>query len=151
MKVREIMSRSAITVSPNSSLHDVWKILYKKHVHGLPVVDSNKILIGIIAEEDILGHLFPRYDEFILDLSSHNFSDIEKKAKEISGVKAKDIMNINVHFVFDDEPIMRGLSKMMIYQVRQLPVINQSKKLVGMISRGDVFDLLFKKYLKNAA
>ncbi len=151
MKVSDIMSRKTITVMLSSSLDEIWKILYKKHVHGLPVVDSKNYLAGIISEEDILARLYPHYDEFILDISTHSFSAMEKKAHELAKIKAEDIMNNNPHSVYDDEPIMRALSKMMIYQVRQLPVVNESKKLVGMISKGDIFDILFKKYLRNAA
>lgn len=151
MKVRDVMSQKTITVTPSSSLNEIWKILYKKHVHGLPVVDNEKHLIGIISEEDILSHLFPDYHDFILDLSSRSFYEIERKTRDLARLKAQDIMNAKVHLIYVDEPIMRALSKMLIYQVRQLPVINQSKKLVGMISKGDIFDNLFKKYLRNAA
>lgn len=151
MKVANIMSKKMHVAQPTSSLSDIWKLIYQKHVHGVPVVDRHHNLLGIVSEEDILVRLYPHYDEFITDFASHNFTDMEKKAKELSRLQAKDVMNKNIHLAHDDEPIMQALSKMFIYEVRQLPVINSNNKLVGIISRGDIFDILFKKYLNNAA
>jgi len=150
MKVKDVMNKQVITVTPSNSVYDVWKIIFKKHIHGVPVVDAKKNLIGSISEEDILSHIYPAYDEFIVDLSTHNFTEIENRAKDLSKAKIKDIVNKNAHHAVEDDALMRILSKMMIYNVRQLPVTDKNKKVVGMISRGDIFDALFTKYLKNA-
>lgn len=143
------MSRKPFTVLPTSPLFEVWKTLYKKGVHGLPVVDKTGKLVGIISEEDILVRLYPSYDEFVLNSSSRSFEGIEQKSKEIVGLRAKDIMSKKVYLTKGDTSIIEALSKMMVYSVRQLPVIDKKNKLIGIISRGDIFDTLFKKYLKR--
>jgi CBS domain-containing protein len=54
-KVHEVMTKNVITISPNDSVDDAVEILVKKRVSLLPVVDSNKKLIGMIHAKDILA------------------------------------------------------------------------------------------------
>lgn len=149
MKVKDAMSRKIITATPKTSVYDVWKILYKKHVHGLPIVDRKNQLLGIVSEEDILRCLYPKYHEFVVDVSSHNYGEIEEKTRELQDRKAEDIMNKKVQFIYEGSPMMKALSKLIIYDLRQLPVLNEKNHLIGMISKGDIFDVLFTKYLKK--
>lgn len=149
MIIKEIMTKVVAKAHPSVALHDVWKLLYKKHVHGVPIIDEKNRLIGIISEEDILTKLYPDYGEAILDMSTRDFSSMEEKSKSVARLKAKDIMNKTVYLTHEDEPVMKALSKMIIYEVRQLPVIDEKKRLIGMVSKGDVFDVIFKKYLRK--
>lgn len=151
MKVHEIMKKDVIMVSPKSSVYDVWKIIYKKNIHGVPVVDAKKTLLGTVSEGDILAHIYPAFDEFITDLSSHNFSDIEERAADLAKAKVSDVINEKPHHAEEGDEVMRVLSKMMIYNLQQLTVTGKNRKVVGIISRSDIFDALFTKYLKNAA
>lgn len=149
MEVKEIMYKHPITVGPNGSISEVWKILYKKGVHGLPVVDGKNKLLGIISEEDILEKLYPKYDEFFLDLAFTDVDEIEKNSQDVSMLQAKDLMAEHIYSIHEDTHIMAALSKMLIYNLRQLPIVDDKNILVGIISKGDVFDVLFRNYLKN--
>jgi CBS domain-containing protein len=149
MEVKEIMYKHPITVESDASISDVWKLLYKKGVHGLPVVDQHNKLLGVISEEDILEKLYPQYDEFFLDLAFTDVDEIEKNSKDISRLTAKDLMAEHIYSIHEDTHIMAALSKMLIYNLRQLPIVDDKNILVGIISKGDIFDILFKNYLKN--
>lgn len=148
MKVKELMSKKVISVFPNASLSSIWKIIFKKNIHGLPVVDKNNTLVGIIAEEDLLAKLYPSYEEYMDDFrSASNFEEMEEKIGEIKRLKAEDVMNKRIYLTRPETPILRALSKMIVRQVRQLPVIDEQRKLIGIVTKGDVFDFLFKNYL----
>lgn len=147
MKVYELMSKKAITVTPEATFAEVWQIIFKENIHGLPVIEEENYLVGIIAEEDILAKLYPSYEEVVDDfVRAANFEEMENKIGELKHLKAKDLMNKKVFTTTPDTPILKALSTMIIRRVRQLPVIDKENKLLGMISKGDVFDHLFESY-----
>jgi len=147
MKVVEVMSVNVITVSPKASIRDLWTAIFKKGIHGIPVVDSKKKLLGIVAEEDLLKPLYPTYENLIEDfVSASDFEEMEGKIDELTKLKAEHVMSKKVIFTRPDTPIMRALSRMIARKVRQLPVISQDNVLIGMITKGDIFDVLFKKH-----
>ena len=155
MQVHEVMSTKITTVSPEASFSSVWQIIFKKGIHGLPVVDKDNKLLGIIAEEDLLSKLYssyrhhPLYEKYLSDVASaKSFEKMEKELKKLTKLRAKDVMNRKVYLTYSEKPILRALSKMMVRRVRQLPVITRKKEVIGMITKGDVFDSLFKKYLR---
>jgi len=148
MRVKQLMSKRVVSVSPKASFTELWKIIFKKGIHGLPVIDKNKILIGIIAEEDLLSKLYPSYQEYVDDFqSATDFEEMEKNIGELKKLRAQDVMNKSIHLTYPETAILQALSKMIIRQVRQLPVIDNEGKLIGIITKGDIFDYLFKNYL----
>lgn len=155
MQVHEVMSAKIITVSPEASFSSVWQIIFKKGIHGLPVVDKDNKLLGIIAEEDLLSQLYssyrlhPFYEKYLSDfVSGESFEEMEKNLKKLKKLRAKNIMNKKVYLTYPEEPMLRALSKMIVRRVRQLPVITKKKEVIGIITKGDIFDSLFKKYLR---
>lgn len=144
------MSKDIVTVSPLASFARLWEVIFKKGIHGVPVCEKEK-LVGIIAEEDLLGKLYPSYEEYITDFTSTSkFEEMEGNLGHLTELKASDIMNRKIYLTYPERPIMRALSKMIVRQIRQLPVVESGSgnKLVGMITKGDIFDALFNKYLK---
>lgn len=147
MKVLEIMTKDVVTVTPSSPFAEIWECIFKEGIHALPVTYYNK-MVGIIAEEDLLAKLYPSYEDYIGDfVSATKFRQMEDKLGELTNLTAKDIMNKKIYLTYPDREIMRALSKMMLRRVRQLPVVEpgSGNKLVGMITKGDIFDALYKK------
>lgn len=148
MKVHEVMSGSVVMVSPGTPIRKLWEAIFKKDIHGIPVVDGKKRLIGIVAEEDLLKLLYPKYEDLIEDfVSASDFEEMEEKIDELTKLKAEHVMCKKIFFTRPDTPIMRALSRMIVRKVRQLPVVSEDNVLVGMITKGDIFDILFKKHL----
>lgn len=150
MKVKDIMSKDVISVSERASFSKVWEIIFKRGIHGLPVCKGGK-MVGIIAEEDLLAKLYPSYEDYVSDfINASKFEEMEEKLGELTKLQAKDIMNRKVFLTYPEKPIMGALSKMILRRVRQLPVVEpgSGNKLVGMVTKGDIFDALFNKYLK---
>ncbi|MBI4058603.1 CBS domain-containing protein [Candidatus Gottesmanbacteria bacterium] len=143
MKVVELMNSRVITAPISSSLIEVWDLISRKHIHGLPIVDEKGCLKGIIAEEDILNKLYPDYTEVITDPDQDIDANMEDKLAEMGKMKAGKVMNTRVIYTRSDTSLMRALSRMIVHKVRQLPVINDESKVIGIISKGDIFDALF--------
>ena len=150
MKVGEVMSVHIVSASANTPLRDLWKAIFKKGIHGLPITDNKKKLLGIIAEEDLLKPLYPSYRDLIEDfVSASDFEEMEEKIQELTKLKAEHLMSRKVIFTRPETPIMRALSRMIVQNVRQLPVIDRDNTLIGMITKGDIFDILFKKHMRG--
>jgi len=147
MKVRQLMNKKVVSVNPSTSFRELWKIIFKKKINGLPVVTRGK-LVGVVSEQDLLSKLYPSYEDYITDfVHARKFEDMEENIGEITKLKAKDVMNRNIYLTYPEQPIMKALSKMILRKIHQLPVIEQGtgNKLVGIITRGDIFNALYKK------
>jgi CBS-domain-containing membrane protein len=148
MKVSEVMCRQVTTVSPNTPVRNLWKLIFTNKINAVPVIDSKKIIVGIVAKDDLLTLLYPNYEEFIADFTSgSDFEEMERKVRNIGNKIAKDIMKKNVICVHEHIPLMRALSRMIVHHIDQLPVLSQTNKLVGIITKGDIFKALFRKRL----
>jgi len=151
MKVSDIMTPHVITVSPGTTIRGLWKYLFSKHLNALPVVDTHKKIKGIITKENLLEALYPDYQEYFEDITEfQDFEDMEKKVKELGDKKAEDIMSRRVIFTHAHTPIMRALSRMIVRRVNQLPVLSESRTVVGMVTKGDIFYALVKSQSKSS-
>lgn len=152
MKVGNVMKKETVTVFPQASFVEVWEALFKKHTHALPVIDKNRVLVGIIVIQDVLTRLYPSYSDTLEEfLEEANFEDLEDKIDEVKSLTAKDLMNKDIFFCYPYDPILKALSKMVVRRIRQLPVVDENNKLLGVISKRDIFDKLFsaKNLFKN--
>ncbi len=150
MEVQNVMSPHIFTASPTTTVRELWKILFSKHMNAVPVIDEKRKLVGIITKEDMLKALFPNYEEYFEDITSYeNFEEMEDKVKEVGDTKAKDVMRKIVVFTRTDTPIMRALSRMIARRLNQLPVLSKNDEVVGMVTKGDIFNALFRKELQS--
>lgn len=146
MKVHQIMRTSVITVTPKTPFKELWEAIFKKRLHSLPVVDAQNTLLGIIAEEDLVRRLYPDFSEIIDDFkTASDFEEMESNVGKLTELKAGDVMHTRVIFTRADTPIMRALSRMLVRNVRQLPVVSGEGVVIGVISKRDIVDALMKR------
>lgn len=150
MKVAEIMSKKFTVVGPKTSLPKLWELIIKKQVHAVPVLDVKKKVLGIIAEEDLLKPLYPDYQDFVEDfVSAGDFEDMEERIHDIAGLTAEKLMNKRLIFIRPQSPILHALSRMIVHDVHQLPVLSEEGIMVGIVTKSDIFDSLFFKHLRK--
>jgi CBS domain-containing protein len=149
MKVREVMSKNIISFKEDTTLKEAAQILVSHNISGAPLVDRQGKLIGIVSEKDIFKKLYPDYKEFYQSPEFFvDFEELEKRVKEVSSLKIKEIASKEVITVRSQTPIMRVGAIMLARGIHRLPVVNDQGKLVGIVSRRDIFKNIFKKYLK---
>lgn len=153
MLVKDLMSKKPITVKPDEKFEKIWELIFEKRISGIPVVDKNNNLIGIISEEDIISKLYPSYEQYFFDPSfSRDFEQFEENISDSLDLIAQDIMNKEVYTAKENDPIMKAASSMLIYKVSCLPVIEKKKdkkKIIGIICKGDIFSQLFKRNIRK--
>ena len=117
MKVREAMTGDVRLVNPNQSIREAARLMVDCDVGALPVGDNDR-LVGMITDRDIAV----------------------RAVAEGLGPDATigDVMSREVMYCFDDEDLNAVASNMGQIQVRRLPVVNRDKRLVGIVSLGDV-------------
>jgi CBS domain-containing protein len=147
MKLEEIMIRSIKTVRTDDTIRDVAVIICTNHVSGVPVVDDEGKVVGVISEKDIIKAMYPDYTEFHDDpVRSRDFEELEERYEALLVRKVEDLMSRNVLSITSDVPILKAASLMILKKIRRLPVIDQGK-LVGIVSQGDIHQAIFKKKL----
>ncbi|MBL0344922.1 CBS domain-containing protein [Candidatus Villigracilis affinis] len=115
LKIHEVMSKNLHTASPDISLSDVLKILRVNRISGVPVVEDEK-LVGVISIEDIVRAL--------------QNNDLTETVGQYMTRELVTVSNF--------ESIVKAMQTFAEKHVGRLPVVNEEKKLVGMITKGDI-------------
>jgi CBS domain-containing protein len=147
--VKNFMHKKVLTVNLDTPLNEIWSLIFKKGIHALPVVDKKNKLLGIISEEDLLSKIYPEYTEIIADINHFDLSSLEGQVKKLKKITAKDVLSKTVFTTKEDASIFLALSRMLMLQIRQLPVLSKDRTVIGMISKGDLFDYIFRHYLSS--
>lgn len=121
MKVRDIMTRRVVAATPNASCQEIAKKLLSGFFSGMPVVDKNQKVIGVVTEFDLLKAM-----------QKHKEQD-----KGFCTAVAKDVMTPNPICIDADADIQDAINLMTEHHFIRLPVV-EGGKLVGVISRGDI-------------
>ena len=151
MQVKDTMCVDVKTCSPDTPVKDIATIMCFNKISGMPVVDNDKNVVGIISEKDILCSMFPDMRELVESGAKPDFEEMEKDYSSILEKKVEDIMTKTVATVSPDMPILRAASMMWIRKIRRIPVTDGGR-LVGILSMGDVHKAVFQESLlvKNA-
>ena len=145
MTVESIMECHVTTVPNTTSLRDVWKLFSQKKFNSAPVIDKDKHLIGILSKEDMLQLLYPDYRAYVSDIGIE--SDALEEDKEFIAMMKKrvsEVMNKNVIYTHKQTSVMRALGRMIAHRVNQLPVVDDENHVVGIITKGTIFEGLYR-------
>ena len=143
MKARDIMSTKVVTVSPSTSVRDVAGLMIEKHVSGLPVINDNGTLVGMVSEGDLL-----RRPEIGTEKHRRRwvsfFSGVDSQAREFTkshALRASDVMTKQVIHVSEETPLGDVVALMEKHNIKRLPVLSDGE-LVGIVSRADLLRAL---------
>ena len=143
MQVQEVMSRSIRSVSADTKVMEVASIMCLYRIPGIPVVENDGKLLGIIAEKDVLHRLFPTLENLMEEGMAN--VDLDKqigKYKEILALSVSDLMTRNPITVSPEMHVLRAASVMVRNRFRRIPVAHNGR-LLGMLSLGDVHKAIF--------
>jgi CBS domain-containing protein len=118
MNVGNVMTRQVTWVTPDAPLREVARRMRSEDIGSVPVAHDDK-LIGMVTDRDIV----------IRGLADEG---------DCSRLTARDVMSESLLYCFDDETVAAVLENMGENQVRRLPVVDRNKRLVGIVSLGDL-------------
>ncbi|HTY44383.1 MAG TPA: CBS domain-containing protein [Patescibacteria group bacterium] len=141
--LKDIMTTDVITISPETSLKEVGAILKRDRVSGLPVVDKDGAVVGVITLTDMLRILDQIYHwkEIERRVPEIKLSDMFEKEK--AEAKVKSIMTKEVLVLDESSPIDEVMRLMFDRKVHTIPV-TRNGKLVGVVGKRDLISACFK-------
>ena len=121
-KAKEIMKTGVITVKKETGIYETIRILMENNITGLPVVNDDMTLAGIISEKDVLRLLY----------------DMEDKPGNVENFMTKDVIT------FDLEDSLIYIAESLIKNdFRRVPILEEGK-LIGILSRKDIIAYILK-------
>ena len=133
------MKREVISVSPETSIADAANIMIRKHISGLPVINSAGELVGIISEGDFLRRVEINTQRK-RNRWSQLFIDPGQSAVDFSrerGRKVADVMTPDPITVSEDAPLETVVGLMKKNNVKRLPVMS-GNRMVGIVARSNL-------------
>ncbi len=151
-KAKEIMSSPPVSIHEDKTLQDTIKLLAEHRFSGVPVVDSEGKLVGIISDTDII-----RYSEKIKVVPMANLSgwispyanvselaSMQKGIETLHQTRVSEVMTRKVHTV-NEEAEASDIARLMNRRnVNRIPVVDDDNKLVGIVTRADMVQCMAK-------
>ena len=155
LEVSDVMSKKIIAVSPEDSIFEVESVLFNNKISRV-IVSKNKIPLGVISYRDFIpAKTFELHQEFINPVESDEISQLpqinEFNVNSLSYLMtftARDIMSKNPFTVNYDDAVYTAAILMIRHNISGLPVL-KNKKLVGIITKSDIVNILTQKNPKN--
>lgn len=141
--VQDVMTKDVISVVKYESIMHVANILSEKNISGLPVVDKENKVIGIITQADILSVVGMRKEHTFKDLLRHMLG--ERLPERKIGDIVADIMASPAITIKPQANIAEAAQIMDERKIRRLPVVDDQNRLAGIISRADILKAVLRK------
>jgi len=122
LTARDIMSDRVVTIGPDAFLQEAIEVIIAMQVSGLPVVDANGQLIGIITEFALLTTAY----------------DATTACETVGQHMTADVLTVNA-----DDLIRKVADQFIVHRVRRVPVLDKGR-IVGLITRRDVLKAVFE-------
>ena len=119
MKVKDAMHKGVEWVGPDTPVSEIAKLMLKYDIGAIPIGENDR-LIGMVTDRDIVCK----------GLATDGF-DPERAT-------AREVMSEGIHCCREDDDLAKAVRHLETLQIRRLPVINKSKRMVGILSLGDV-------------
>jgi CBS domain-containing protein len=140
MKVSEVMTVPVVSVTPDATFTGIVELLLEHDVSGLPVVDDDGRLTGIVTEADLVakeayGFRRRRALAMVADYLAGRDPQWVRKA---AGRTARDVMTTRPETVAPDDDVAVAARRMIETGHKRLPVLDDRGALVGIVSRHDL-------------
>jgi CBS domain-containing protein len=142
--VADVMTANPLTARVDTPLSDVIKTLAERRISGLPVVDAEGKLVGIISEGDLMwresGVTPPPYI-MLLDsvIYLQNPARYDRDLHKALGETVGDVMtHRHLVTILPERPLREAAHLMSEHDVHRLPVVDQTQRVIGILTRGDI-------------
>ncbi|PTM95434.1 HPP family protein [Mycoplana dimorpha] len=144
----EVMSRDVATVSPQTSLREAWKRLLDHRIKALPVTTDAQGLVGIVTQTDLMDVMLNASGEVRFGLGRRIRLAVGNRQAKPRTVA--DIMTRNVHTALPDTRIAKLVPPMADMGLHHIPVVDETNRLVGMVTQSDLVAALFQSGVDRA-
>lgn len=146
MKTTDIMVTNVVSVGPDTPVREIASLMIERRISGLPVVDAQRHVVGIVSEGDLI-----RRPEIETDRAPSAwlslFLSADARARDFvktHGLKARDVMAQPAVCVSPDAPLADVVRLLERHRIKRLPVVDHGK-LVGLVTRTDLLRALLAR------
>lgn len=154
MLAKDIMVQEVVTLHPEDTIVDATMKFAEHNVSGCPVVDDDMVVVGILSEADVLGHLKTQYKKLkmrfppevmfgISFVEEVEDKEIAQAFDEIGNTKVKELMRRKITVAVPKDAVEKIVRMMVKKGINRVPII-ENGELVGIITRGDVISGLYQ-------
>lgn len=142
LQARDIMTREVITVTPETSVSEVAFLLDKHRISGVPVLDKEDWVVGVITQSDLVARardleLPPVIALFDLRLVLETPGHFKKRLEKMLGTTVQQVMTPEPVTVYPETPVSQIAELMARKKVHTIPVV-EGGKLTGVIGKIDL-------------
>jgi CBS domain-containing protein len=146
--VRKAMCSEVISTTADTSLAEIEALLTQHHISGIPVVDDEGRVIGVVSERDLLYKLEdPRFFS-LKDRLRHLFGDDTAQRKSRAS-NLTELMSTPPVTVTEETSLGQVATLLLERKINRVPVVDAADKLIGIISRADLVRVLHQKQESN--
>jgi len=143
MLVKDVMTANVRTARRDTRIRDVAILMCFHRISGLPVIEEDRTIVGVISEKDVLRAMYPKVDEAMRLAQTPLFEELESEYRDVLNLHVDALMSKRVFTVAPNDPILRAVSVMFAHKIRRIPVADHGR-LIGILSIGDVHKAIFK-------
>lgn len=140
LQISRWMKREVISIPVNSSIRQAIQLFLDYHIGTLPVVDEHNHLVGILRLQDVIDLGMPDFIHLVTDFDFlHGFGAVENQRPD-PAIFEKDIKELMTEAVsvHEDAGLFRTAALLHKHALRDLPVVNNEGRLVGIASHVDI-------------
>jgi len=149
LKVKDIMTKELITVSPETEIVHATKLLLENRINGVPVTDETGKLVGILCQSDLIAQQkklpVPSFFSFLDGLITlTSMKHFEKEVQKIAAITVAQAMTPNPVTVRPDTDIEAVAALMVDNNFHTIPVVDEGE-LVGIVGKEDILRTLLPR------
>ena len=142
MQVKDFMITNVISAKPSDSIKEIMRIFVDKKIGGMPIVNDDGKLLGMVTDGDILRAIKP-HDLQIYDFYTYIMyvekQELGKLLEEMADLEVLKIAKRSgIVTVSPEDDMEQAMVKLAKHHFKKLPVVDTAHKVVGVISRGDI-------------
>lgn len=147
MKAKDVMSKDVVTVSPSAGIREIFDIFRKTRYGGLPVVDKDNRILGMVTKAEMLSVFLPDYFDMLGEniIFIDDFGTLDEEFESLPAFElfiAEDIMQKGGVTVDENASLLKVAAMMQKYNVRRI-LVAKGTILKGIITRGDICKAFF--------
>ncbi len=157
LKAKDVMTTPVIAITVDTPLKRAAEILDENSFSGVPVVDEEEKLVGILSETDILRYtqqiigqplrdphrVFTKSQEILhIDITHRGVEVIEL----VANTTVETLMTVELYTVLEETPLSEVVGLMHEHSINRIPVVGENNLLVGIVTRADIISALVNNW-----
>lgn len=150
MKVQEVMNKYPVTVQKDATIAEVARLLAKHNLSAVAIVDGENKLEGIITEGDLLyKKIRPHVPHYVNVLGAsiyyNGIGEYNAQFKKLLASHVSDLMTSEVITTKIETEVEEVVAVMLDQHLKNIPVVDKDYRVIGIVSRHDIIDLIAKE------